>query len=200
MNPYSRFRCLFLILVAASLACNYSSVSVFATPTASPTATVPSPTPPPPTETATPPPTATIAPPPTAAPVVNTPVPPTPVPTAIPTKAAIKPASKARFSGQFEGGVFTFRTNDAGTYVTLKEITLAKAKCSNGKTVSTHLTFEDISYFEIVNGGFNITFDRATVSGTFSAANSASGSIRIKINANKGVCEIGPLSWTAKVN
>lgn len=96
--------------------------------------------------------------------------------------------------------MFSFRTNDAGSYVTLKEITLAKAKCSNGKTVSTHLTFEDISYFEIANSKFTISFDRAVVSGTFDSPTSANGSITIKINANKGTCEIGPLSWTAKAD
>jgi hypothetical protein len=200
MKNSNFLKVLAIILVLAQLACNYSTVSVFATPTASATPVTPSPTPLPPTETPTlAPPTNTLAPTATTGPaaVVNTPIPPTTKPTIAPTKAAVKPVSKGRFSGKFDGGTFTFRGNENGTYVTLKEITLTKAKCGSGKTASTHLTFEDISYFEIKEGSFSISFDRATVSGSFDTPTSAHGTIWIKINANKGVCEIGPLSWTA---
>lgn len=195
------FTILTALIVTAQLSCNYSSVSVFATPTASPTATVATPTPLPPTETPTSlPPTNTAPPPsPTLAPIVNTPIPPTVAPTIAPTKAVVKPVSKGKFSATFPGGAFTFRANDAGTFVTLKEITLAKAQCGNGKTVSTHLTFEDISFFEVENGSFTITFDRTTVSGMFDTPTTAHGTIYIKINANKGVCEIATSNWTAAV-
>ncbi|MDI6696265.1 MAG: hypothetical protein QME21_14560 [Anaerolineales bacterium] len=187
---------LFLLLAISLTACNYPGGNplVSPTPTIAPTAT-PTETPLPPTDTPPPPPTDTPPPPPTQPPPPT--LPPTATATKVPTAVIVTPMPGAKFSASFTGGTFTFRINPPGRMITLKEITLSKATCSDGKNVSTHLTFEDIKYFPIENGKFTITFDRTTISGQFITPTTARGLISIKINANKGVCQINTLPWTA---
>jgi hypothetical protein len=112
------------------------------------------------------------------------------------TQAPIVPLGSAKFSGSFDSGTFSFNTNGRGTYVTLKQIILKKAVCNTGQKISQQLTFEDVQFFQVVDGKFTISFDRATVSGQFTNPTTASGSIWINILENQ--CKIGPLFWTAR--
>lgn len=141
---------------------------------------------------------ATAAPPTAAATVpaaAATPAAPTPAPTLAPT--AFTPLGGGRFSGAFPNGEIVFRLNDAGTFVTLKEITLAGAPCG-GKKINKHMTFESISFFEIEAGKFSFEVEQATVSGQFDAPDAAHGSVTLEFSVNKTTCIIGPLAWTAR--
>lgn len=159
-----------------------------------------SPTPPPPTATNTPEPTITLA------PLIPSPVslepsptfgpPPTiPPPTLAATPTSILPTAGALFSATFEGGTFTFRTNSKGNSVTLKVINLKKAVCQTGYRVTNQLTFEDVTYFPIDNSQFVMKYDRAYITGRFSAPTQANGSLTVYIINDQ--CRIGPVSWTA---
>jgi hypothetical protein len=196
---------LVVLLILTQLACNYDSVNLFAEPTA--TAAPPTPTfTLPPTNTAPPPPTATFTlppPPPTQpAAAVEPTLPPTPAPTNTPfptAKPTVRPQGGARFVGSFAGGVLVFRVNDAGAYVTLKEITLEKVKCGN-KEINKHMTFETISYFTVENNEFYIEDEQATLSGVFDTPTTAHGSLTVNYKLNKYACTLGPVNWTASAD
>lgn len=200
MKPSRLLPSLIALLVIAQLACNYASVNILAEPSATPipptaTYTLPPPTftPLPPTATFTLPPPPTSTPPPAVQPVMATVPTNTPVPTLKPT---VHPMGHARLSGTFPGGEIVFRVNDAGTYVTLKEITVNGIQCGS-KKVNKHMTFESISFFEIVNGEFSFTVEQATVSGMFDSATTAHGSVSLEFNVAKTTCKIGPFAWSA---
>lgn len=193
-----------LLLAALLVGCNLPGAPtptpiiryITATFTASPIP--PSPTPIPPTDTP--------APTNTPEPIIPTPVslepsptfglPPTlPPPTPPATPTSVVPTGGALFAGSFEGGTFTFRVNDKGNMVTLKQITLKKAICQTGLKISYQLTFEDVRYFPVEYGKFTMSYDRALMSGIFTSPNAATGSLTITLINEQ--CRIGPISWTA---
>jgi hypothetical protein len=196
---------LLIVLLLAIPGCGLSPADLLAEPsvTAPPAATSTAPLPPtlaPRRPTATLAPTPTLAAPATAAPTlaaVSTEAPAAPPTAAPPTpKPTFQPLANGRFSGGFAGGQIVFRLNDAGTYITLKEITLSGIQCG-AKKINKHMTFESISFFKIENGEFSFEVEQATVSGAFDSATSAHGSLSLDFSVAKTNCDIGPLSWTA---
>lgn len=189
-----RLTLLIFILFLAQYACNFPGGNPFAPPTPTPTQTA-TPTftpPPPPTDTPLPPPTDTPPPPPT-----DTPLPPTATATKIPTPVKVEPQGGLRLVATFQGGSFTFRTNPPGRMVTLKEIILNKAECSNGDKITRYLNFDEIKFFPIEHGKFTITQGGVTINGYFTTPTSARGVISLSVKLTKGSCQIGPLPWVA---
>lgn len=201
MNGHKSSPIISLLLVLLLTACNFPGMGP--EPTATPTLTPTSP--PTPTDTPTPlPPTATLPPtptfqfmlptlPPTA---VGSPLPPPTLPPVF-TPTSIVPQAGVRFEGEFDGGIFSFRVNNSSNMVTLKEIILSKAQCKNGKTISDRLQFPVIA-FPIENGRFTISVANAYVTGVFTTATTAIGSLSVTVKADKLTCEVGPVSWKAK--
>lgn len=200
MNAKLFTRLFSLILVLALAGCNFPGAAPESTATPTETATLP---PPPPT--ATPEPPTPTSPPPTPTTQLLLPtLPPTsqstplPPPTVAPvfTPTSIVPLPGVRFEGEFAGGIFSFRVNNNSNAVTLKEIILSKATCNNGRIISDRMQFPVVS-FPIENGKFAISLANAFVSGYFSSASTATGSLNVTVKAERYTCEFGPVSWKA---
>lgn len=202
MKKHATLYALLTVIVIVSLtACNLPSSKPTAAPTSAATNTVP---PPPPTATQ-PPPTNTLPPPPPSdtplpLPPTDTQVPPTRVPptatrTVVPT--AIKPIAGDKFEGTFEYGDLTLRIGTNGNWVIPKQVTVKKAPCEGGK-FSDHITFEPPPSYPIENGQFSFVYEGfVTISGTFTSAKRASGTIRLALKSGGKTCNIGPSAWTA---
>ena len=191
-----------LLLILVLAACNYPGYRSFGAATPTPTAVPPTATLPPtvtamPSNTPPPPPTDTpLPPPPTQPPAVQ----PSPEPTRTraPTAKPEYPAPGSKYIGAFDGGKIVFRVADNGKEVTLKEVVLSGAVCSNGKKVNTRYDYVAAVYFPIENNGFNITMEDVTVGGVFyTPPIGATGSIHVQVKTGKIRCGFGPVSWTA---
>jgi len=203
MNKNKRFHTLFsLLLVLALSGCNLPFLAPEPTPTPLPTATeVPTNTPVPPTETPTlPPPTETATlPPPTPAITATSFLVPTAIPTKAPTLAPILPIPRDLFEGTFEGGRLSFRIGTNPNVIIPKLVTLKKAQCKGGGTISDTISFEPPPTFWLLNGKFTITAggDQVYWTGQFNTSKRASGSITLKVKKDNKACVIGPVAWTA---
>jgi hypothetical protein len=203
MKTISKRICIFLILAAIAVACNYPGLplAVTSTPTTGAPANLPSPAVLEPTAVQLPAtavvlPSATLPP----APAFTMAPPPTrqPTETRAPTRTPLLPASRGKFVGTFNGGKLVLRVNDNGTGIAVKEVVLNKATCNSGKTVSTRFDYPAAAYALIQYNQFNISTDDVTITGYFNnPPTSAAGTVRVQAKSGKGACVLGPVDWTA---
>ncbi|MEW5872721.1 MAG: hypothetical protein AB1894_25910 [Chloroflexota bacterium] len=201
MKKHATLYALLAAMVIFSLtACNLPTSKPTVTPTLAVTNTFPPPppsaTPLLPTDTLAPPPSDTpLPPPPTDTQVPPTRVPPTATRTAAPT--AIKPIEGDKFEGTFEYGTLTLRIGANGNWIVPKQVTVKKAPCEGGK-FSDHISFEPPPSFPIEDGQFSFVYEGfVTISGVFTSAKRATGSIRLALKSGGKNCNIGPSTWIA---
>lgn len=186
---------LMLVAALALSGCNLSVSKPEEIPTSAPTMPPTAiPTQPPPTNTSLPTETATL-PPPTETLFIPTPVPPTATRTVAPT--AIVPVAGDKFDGSFDNGFLVFRIGTKGNWVILKSVTLKKANCQEGGTITQVVDYPSPTNFPVENGRFSFYLDPVTISGQFITNKRASGSIKLVFKSQGKTCTVGPLTWQA---
>ncbi len=197
MSKPKIFRTLYILLTVISLsACNMPFIAPEPTATATFTATaLPSNTPLPTNTPVTPTETPTLALP-TETPTFTL-IPPTATATKIPTRASIYPIPRSFFSGTFDNGKLTFRIGTNQYLIIPKSITVKKAVCQEGGTISQTINFEPPPNYRIEDGKFTINYEGIVViTGYFQSTTRATGTITLNLKTEKK-CTIGPLYWNA---